>query len=655
MEPEDDKGNVEYKLALIDPSHKKLDTLITQMGYRIQEGDGKAIYWIGVMDDGRTVGVADWAFNQTVNLIKDMAAENDANAVIIHKRNVGNDREVLGKALSLPRMKYLFLEKPEEDGNNVTNSDDMEVQSVKSVSSVGSSSEIGELPERFIGCIHISREPRNIGYNVVTVGATGNADSGKSTLLGVLTRSVLDNGNGSARKHVLTHKHEEDTGKTSAVSHQIMGFDENGDVIDLSRAHNPTWGDVVEKSQRVVKFHDMAGQSNYFKTTSKGLSRHKPNYGILMVSASNGVTTMTIEHLHYLAMLKIPIIVVISKIDQAPKNEYEKTVAQVNAHLKKRSLIPYMVNDMEDAIRVSSEIVTHKSDNKKATITKVIPIFNISNKTGEGLDELRRFLFCLPNYIDYDTEGPVKFFVHDIFQKVRGVGLVVSGMLESGTVRVGDTKYIGPNSEGKFTPVYIKSIQVNRQDVSSVEAGYECTFAFRQPPERINRSMNILDRELCTCSYAFKAKIRTFKKKSSGISNSVTMRIGYQPHMTINNIARSGKFVYIETIEREGEKKKAPLMDRKTQKVLNRQRVVRPGDEAIIYIRFDRPFRLEPGDIFIFREQLTYGSGTIIEAVDEYPRLDDNGNIVEGKPIQINRIKNPIVGNTLGKKDKGRY
>ena len=96
MEPEDDKGNVEYKLALIDPSPKKLDTLITQMGYRIQEGDGKAIYWIGVMDDGRTIGIAEWAFNHTVDLLKAIAVENDANAIVIHKKNVVNDKAVLG-------------------------------------------------------------------------------------------------------------------------------------------------------------------------------------------------------------------------------------------------------------------------------------------------------------------------------------------------------------------------------------------------------------------------------------------------------------------------------------------------------------------------------------------------------------------------------
>lgn len=51
----------------------------------------------------------------------------------------------------------------------------------------------------------------------------GNVDSGKSTTIGVLTRGVLDNGRGLARSHVFVHKHEIETGRTSSVSHQILG------------------------------------------------------------------------------------------------------------------------------------------------------------------------------------------------------------------------------------------------------------------------------------------------------------------------------------------------------------------------------------------------------------------------------------------------
>lgn len=70
-----------------------------------------------------------------------------------------------------------------------------------------------------------------------TVGSVlivaGSVDSGKSSLVGVLThgvdgRPLLDNGCGSARMNVFQHKHEIETGRTSSLTHQMLGYDEEG-------------------------------------------------------------------------------------------------------------------------------------------------------------------------------------------------------------------------------------------------------------------------------------------------------------------------------------------------------------------------------------------------------------------------------------------
>jgi GTPase len=52
----------------------------------------------------------------------------------------------------------------------------------------------------------------------------GNVDSGKSTLIGVLTNATLDDGRGAARGMVLKHRHEQENGRTSAVTVEIMGY-----------------------------------------------------------------------------------------------------------------------------------------------------------------------------------------------------------------------------------------------------------------------------------------------------------------------------------------------------------------------------------------------------------------------------------------------
>jgi ribosome-binding protein aMBF1 (putative translation factor) len=54
---EDDEGNVEYKLKLVNPSDDRLDHLATQMKFRVREGLGEAHYRIGVEDNGRPMGL----------------------------------------------------------------------------------------------------------------------------------------------------------------------------------------------------------------------------------------------------------------------------------------------------------------------------------------------------------------------------------------------------------------------------------------------------------------------------------------------------------------------------------------------------------------------------------------------------------------------
>lgn len=61
--------------------------------------------------------------------------------------------------------------------------------------------------------------------NDVRVAVIGNVDSGKSTLVGVLTKSMLDDGRGLARSKVFNFTHEQVNGRTSSIGQEIMGFD----------------------------------------------------------------------------------------------------------------------------------------------------------------------------------------------------------------------------------------------------------------------------------------------------------------------------------------------------------------------------------------------------------------------------------------------
>lgn len=50
-------------------------------------------------------------------------------------------------------------------------------------------------------------------------------------MLGVLVKGNLDDGRGKARVNLFRHKHELESGRTSSVGMEIMGFDTHGDVV----------------------------------------------------------------------------------------------------------------------------------------------------------------------------------------------------------------------------------------------------------------------------------------------------------------------------------------------------------------------------------------------------------------------------------------
>lgn len=69
------------------------------------------------------------------------------------------------------------------------------------------------------------------------MAVVGNVDAGKSTLLGVLTHGELDNGRGMARQRLFRHKHEMESGRTSSVGNDILGFDGEGNVMNKPEVH----------------------------------------------------------------------------------------------------------------------------------------------------------------------------------------------------------------------------------------------------------------------------------------------------------------------------------------------------------------------------------------------------------------------------------
>jgi elongation factor 1-alpha len=74
--PEEFYGNKEYKWKIIPKDNNmkyiKTNKLASQLMYRIYEGDGKAIYIIGILDNGTPIGLNREETYNTLEMFKDI-------------------------------------------------------------------------------------------------------------------------------------------------------------------------------------------------------------------------------------------------------------------------------------------------------------------------------------------------------------------------------------------------------------------------------------------------------------------------------------------------------------------------------------------------------------------------------------------------------
>ncbi len=64
---------MEYKLKLLSPTASRFEHLVTQMKWRLREGQGEAIYEIGVADSGVLQGLSDQDMQDSLTTLKRMA------------------------------------------------------------------------------------------------------------------------------------------------------------------------------------------------------------------------------------------------------------------------------------------------------------------------------------------------------------------------------------------------------------------------------------------------------------------------------------------------------------------------------------------------------------------------------------------------------
>jgi GTPase len=319
---------VEYKRQLHQCTPMRLEKLKTQMSYRMDQGNGCCVYRIGVEDDGCHSLLGYKCVAETAAVLEYLARS--LNAVVLERKMIQNEVMSDGggsavkccsgvEPLSVVEPSLLgngrdqlfsMVESSREGSHDITGTDEGEEKSTKD--DIQQQEQLQQLDKKSAYTraeITIQRiethllDPSPIveltganptqltassaaigGYEGesmsinetlstrnIRVAVVGNVDAGKSTMIGTLTSSCLDDGRGSSRTSIMKHRHEIESGRTSTATTHLMGFRSTGEAIasrDQVRANRrKTEDEVARQSYRVVTLMDLAGHEKYLKTT----------------------------------------------------------------------------------------------------------------------------------------------------------------------------------------------------------------------------------------------------------------------------------------------------------------------------------------------------------------------------------------------------
>jgi len=356
----------------------------------------------------------------------------------------------------------------------------LEVPEVTNVTEVTSAAVAAEVAEVVVCLVPDDRQFADAG--VLVVGAAG---AGKSTLVGVLSSGTLDNGRGRARLDMFRHNHEVVSGRTSAMSTEVLCFDDGGALLNYDDRGKATNRQHRSAASAVVRMVDTPGHPRSLKTVLHGLVGRSAQHLCLVVPASEGnegpvavdadgrATEARWAGYHQLlslaTALRIPAFVVITKIDSCERSALKATLARLMTVIKELPIVgaPRLVRGVEDAVSLATAAAATMSGGGNSV---TVPIIMTSCVSGKNMDTLQQYLFSLaisrPAGAKQHTGAitadslpaceTVAVRVEETFGR-GGPRCIVAGPVLQGHVCEQDAMLLGPDTDGTFMPVVVVS------------------------------------------------------------------------------------------------------------------------------------------------------------------------------------------------------
>jgi selenocysteine-specific elongation factor len=343
-----------------------------------------------------------------------------------------------------------------------------------------------------------------------------------------------------------------DHGKTSLVK-ALTGVDTDRLPEEKKRGLSIDLGFAYPKDNSRIGFVDVPGHERLVRNMIAGVTCI--DLALIVIAADDGPMPQTREHLSILELLGIKkAIVALTKIDRVSGERMLQAQNEVRELL---SATPYDGSD-------------------------IVPV---SAVTGQGIADLKLRLDGEAGRSEAQgRSGHFRMAVDRAFV-IDGAGLVVTGAVSSGAVKIDDRLMVLPEK----IEVRVRGIHAQSRKTVEGVAGERCALNIAAPRlslENLRRGQWLVDTSIAYATIRFDARIKLLS------SEARALRHWSQAHL---HIGAADQMAHIALLD---------------------ARPIQPGDSALVQIVTEQPVSALFGEHFILRDpsgQHTLGGGRIID------------------------------------------
>ena len=390
----------------------------------------------------------------------------------------------------------------------------------------------------------------------VNIGTIGHVDHGKTTLTAAISAvlSVRDGGAMMDYDQIDNAPEERERGITIATSH-----------IEY------------ETKNRHYAHVDCPGHADYVKNMITGAAQM--DGAIIVIAATDGPMAQTREHILLSKQVGVPYIVVfLNKEDQLDDEDKDEMLELVEMEV--RELLSTYDFPGDDTPVVAGSAFRALEEAKAGAVgpwgEKIIAL----------MDAVDSYIPTPQRDVDQDFLMPVE----DVFS-ISGRGTVVTGRIEKGTIKVGETIEIVGFSDTRTTTV--TGVEMFRKEMDQGLAGDNCGVLLRGiKKEDVERGQVLCKPKTITPHTKFRCEVYILSKEEGG--RHTPFFSGYRPQFYVRTTDVTGSCTLPEGTE-----------------------MVMPGDNVEMTVELVAPIALLKGTKFAIREGgRTVGAGVVAEIIE---------------------------------------